>query len=290
MNVTEKIRSGPIRLLPAWIKAAHTPLRPLSFFLFAPLLILLLSGPCYSFSLGKDTDLYRKLRHSMVQKQIAARGIKDETVLNAMRNVPRHRFIPRRRRSSAYGDHPLPIGYGQTISQPYIVALMTQLLDPEKSHVAFEVGTGSGYQAAVLSRIVKQVYTMEIIPPLGEAAKTRLSELGFHNIAVRIGDGYYGWQKFAPFDCIVVTAASDHIPPPLIKQLKKGGKMVIPVGHPFQVQNLMLIVKTEKGEITTKNILPVRFVPFRRKWDQTEKRAPIPLSRFSKASPSGNSF
>jgi protein-L-isoaspartate(D-aspartate) O-methyltransferase len=143
---------------------------------------------------------------------------------------------------------------------------MTELLKPEKDDVALEVGTGSGYQAAVLSQIVKKVYTMEIVPPLGKAAEKRLKEVSYKNIEVKVGDGYYGWEKHAPFDCIIVTAASDHIPPPLIKQLKKGGKMVIPVGGPFQVQNLMLIEKSEKGEIKTKNILPVRFVPLRRKW------------------------
>jgi len=202
----------------------------------------------------------------MVDKQIAARGIDDESVLGAMRDVPRHLFVPKKKRSSAYGDFPLPIGYGQTISQPYIVALMTELLKPEKNDVALEVGTGSGYQAAVLSQIVKKVYTMEIVPPLGKAAEKRLKEVSYKNIEVKVGDGYYGWEEHAPFDCIIVTAASDHIPPPLIKQLKKGGKMAIPVGGPFQVQSLMLIEKSEKGEIKMKNILPVRFVPLRRKW------------------------
>jgi len=202
----------------------------------------------------------------MVDQQIAARGIEDERVLQAMRDVPRHLFVPKGRRGSAYGDFPLPIGYGQTISQPYIVALMTELLEPEKDDVALEVGTGSGYQAAVLSRIVKEVYTVEIIPPLGKAAEKRLKEVAYENIKVKIGDGYYGWEEYALFDCIIVTAASDHIPPPLIRQLKRGGKMAIPVGGPFQVQNLMLVEKSGEGEIQTRNILPVRFVPFRRKW------------------------
>jgi len=201
----------------------------------------------------------------MVEEQIAARGIDDENVLQAMRDVPRHLFVPKRKRSSAYGDFPLPIGYGQTISQPYIVALMTKLLDPERDDCALEVGTGSGYQAAVLSQIVRKVYTVEIIPPLGKAAEKRLKEAAYENITVKVGDGYYGWEEYAPFDCIIVTAASDHIPPPLIRQLKKGGKMAIPVGGPFQVQNLMLIEKSEEGEIQMKNILPVRFVPLRRK-------------------------
>jgi protein-L-isoaspartate(D-aspartate) O-methyltransferase len=202
----------------------------------------------------------------MVNKQIVARDIYDQKVLQAMRDVPRHMFVPKGHRRSAYKDSPLPIGYGQTISQPYIVAFMTELLKPEKDDVAFEVGTGSGYQAAVLSQIVKRVYTMEIIPPLGNAAEKRLKEVGYDNITVKVGDGYNGWEEYAPFDCIIVTAASDHIPPPLIKQLKNGGKMAIPVGTPFQVQSLMLIKKSEKGEIQIKNILPVRFVPLRRKW------------------------
>jgi protein-L-isoaspartate(D-aspartate) O-methyltransferase len=220
----------------------------------------------YCFSLQGDSERYKKLRYKMVDRQIAARGIEDEKVLIAMRDVPRHLFVPEGRRSSAYGDFPLPIGYGQTISQPYIVALMTELLEPEKDDIALEVGTGSGYQAAVLSQIVKKVYTIEIVPPLGNAAEKRLREVEYKNITVRVGDGYYGWEEHAPFDCIIVTAASDHIPPPLIKQLKKGGKMAIPVGHPFRVQNLMLLEKSEEGEIQMKNVLAVRFVPFVREW------------------------
>ena len=200
----------------------------------------------------------------MVNQQIAARDIYNQKVLQAMRDVPRHLFVPERRKKSAYGDFPLPIGYGQTISQPYIVALMTDLLKPEKDDIALEVGTGSGYQAAVLSKIVKKIYTVEIITPLGKAAEKRVNELGYKNITVRIGDGYFGWEQYAPFDCIIVTAASDHIPPPLVKQLKNGGKMAIPVGKPFQVQKLMVVEKSEKGEIRIKNILPVRFVPLRR--------------------------
>jgi protein-L-isoaspartate(D-aspartate) O-methyltransferase len=229
--------------------------------------ILLYSCRICSCSLVEgDSEQYKRLRYRMVDQQIAARGIEDEHVLQAMRDVLRHLFVPEGRRGSAYGDFPVPIGYGQTISQPYIVALMTELLEPEEDDVALEVGTGSGYHAAVLSRIVKEVYTVEIIPPLGRAAEKRLKEAACENIRVRIGDGYYGWEEYAPFDCIIVTAASDHIPPPLIKQLKRGGKMAIPVGSPFQVQNLMLVEKSGQGEIQTRNILPVRFVPFRRNW------------------------
>lgn len=219
----------------------------------------------YCSSFDKDNQYYEKLRYKMVDQQIAARGIFDKGVLQAMRDVPRHLFVPEKRQRSAYGDFPLPIGYGQTISQPYIVALMTEWLQPKSNDIALEVGTGSGYQAAVLSRIVKKVYTIEIITPLGKAAEKRLKEMEYKNIIVKVDDGYFGWEQYAPFDCIIVTAASDHIPPPLIGQLKKRGKMAIPVGMPFQIQKLMLIEKSEQGEIRVKNILPgVIFVPFRR--------------------------
>ncbi len=234
---------------------------------FLAVLLLLPGDPSYCLLRKDDSGRYQELRYEMVAKQIAARGVKDDRVLQAMRDVPRHLFVPRKSRRSAYGDYPLPIGYGQTISQPYIVALMTELLEPGKDHIALEVGTGSGYQAAVLSEIVKEVYTIEIIPPLGRAAEKRLKELAYENVSVRVGDGYYGWEEHAPFDCIIVTAASDHIPPPLIKQLERGGKMAIPVGHPFQVQHLMLVEKLDGGEVQTRSILPVRFVPFRRKWE-----------------------
>jgi len=235
----------------------------LVFFLFSSL-SLIFCHLSYCFSLHGDSQHYEKLRCKMVNQQIAARGIYDKKVLQAMRDVPRHLFVPERRRSSAYGDSALPIGYGQTISQPYIVALMTEWLEPERDDIALEVGTGSGYQAAVLSQIVKKVYTVEIITPLGKAAGKRLNEMGYNNIIVKVDDGYFGWEQHSPFDCIIVTAASDHIPPPLIKQLKNGGKMAIPVGMPFQVQKLMLVEKSEQGEMRIKNILPVRFVPLRR--------------------------
>jgi len=243
------------------IRANHTAL--LVFFLFS-YISLIFCRPSFCFSIHEDNQHYKKLRYKMVNQQIAARDIYDQKILQAMRDVPRHLFVPERRQSSAYEDFPLPIGYGQTISQPYIVALMTELLEPEKDDIALEVGTGSGYQAAVLSKIVKTVYTVEIITPLGKAAEKRLKEMGYKNITVKVGDGYFGWEQCAPFDCIIVTAASDHIPPPLIKQLKNGGKMAIPVGMPFQVQKLMLVEKSEKGQIRIKNILPVRFVPLRR--------------------------
>ncbi len=182
-------------------------------------------------------------------------------VMEVMARVPRHEFVPELQKSHAYENRPLPIGYGQTISQPYIVALMTDLLMVGSGAAVLEVGTGSGYQAAILSEIVQSVYTIEIIEGLAETAAERLKRLGFDNVEVRTGDGYYGWKEHAPFDGIVVTAAAGHIPPPLIEQLKPGGRMVIPVGGPFFVQQLMLVEKGEKGEIQTRQILPVAFVP-----------------------------
>ncbi|RLJ17194.1 protein-L-isoaspartate O-methyltransferase [bacterium endosymbiont of Escarpia laminata] len=185
----------------------------------------------------------------------------DPRVMEAMGTVPRHEFVPEAVKSSAYEDRPLPIGQGQTISQPYIVALMTDLMHPGPEQKVLEVGTGSGYQAAVLAELIDKVYTIEIIEELGEQAADRFHRLGYDNITPRVGDGYYGWEEHAPFDAILVTAASSHIPPPLIKQLKPGGRMVIPVGGHFMVQQLVLIEKTEQGKIITHQILPVRFVP-----------------------------
>jgi protein-L-isoaspartate(D-aspartate) O-methyltransferase len=182
-------------------------------------------------------------------------------VREVMRAVPRHAFVPEDRVAEAYEDRPLPIGYGQTISQPFMVALMTDLLNVEPDDVVFELGTGSGYQAAVLSGLVREVYTVEIVEPLAESASERLARLGYDNVTVRAGDGYYGWEEHAPFDAIVVTAAGSHVPPPLIAQLRPGGRMVIPVGATFLVQHLMLVEKDAAGEITTSLVLPVRFVP-----------------------------
>ncbi len=185
-------------------------------------------------------------------------------VLDAMRTIERHLFVPDRRRSAAYDDRPLEIGYGQTISQPFIVALMTHLLDPEPDDTVLEIGTGSGYQAAVLSPLVRRVCTIEIITELGEAAAGRLVTLGYGNVETRIADGYHGWSECGPFDGIVVTAAADHVPPPLVAQLKPGGRMVIPVGGMFATQHLTLIEKARSGEVLTRQVLPVRFVPFTR--------------------------
>ena len=185
----------------------------------------------------------------------------DERVLEALGTVPRHQFVPSEQRPYAYQNRPLPIGYGQTISQPYIVAIMTDLLNPQPDDVVFELGTGSGYQAAVLAELVEQVYTMEIVEPLAERARETLQELGYRNVTVRAGDGYYGWEEHAPFDGIVVTAAGDHVPPPLVQQLKPGGRMVIPVGSRFFTQQLILVEKQEDGTVRSREILPVSFVP-----------------------------
>jgi protein-L-isoaspartate(D-aspartate) O-methyltransferase len=195
----------------------------------------------------------------MVREQIEARGIKSPEVLDALRKVERHRFVPQRYRLQAYMDYPLPIGAGQTISQPYIVALMTEVLDLDSSKKVLEIGTGSGYQAAVLAEICHAVYTIEIIESLGKRAEGLLSQLGYSNVRVRIGDGYQGWRAFSPFDGIIVTCAPSHIPEPLKEQLAEGGKMVIPVGV-RQIQELVLLVK-EKGHVKEQSILPVRFVP-----------------------------
>ena len=185
----------------------------------------------------------------------------DPKVIAAMAFVPRHEFVPAAMKPFAYGDRPLPIGYGQTISQPFIVALMTDLLRVEKDHTVLELGTGSGYQAAVLAPLVRRVYSIEIIPGLAESAAATLERLNYANVTTRAGDGYYGWPEAAPFDGIVVTAAASHIPPPLVEQLKPGGRMVIPVGGPFAVQHLMLVEKQADGRVRTRQLLPVRFVP-----------------------------
>lgn len=188
----------------------------------------------------------------------------DREVLQAMRTIPRHEFVPEDVRPLAYADRPLPIGYGQTISQPFIVAIMTGLLDPESSDKVLEIGTGSGYQAAVISPLVDEVFTIEIVPGLGERAGETLKRLGFENVKTKIADGYYGWPKEAPFDGIIVTAAASHIPPPLIRQLKPGGRMIIPIGGPFAAQQLMLVEKRADGRTTSRQVMPVQFVPFTR--------------------------
>jgi protein-L-isoaspartate(D-aspartate) O-methyltransferase len=200
----------------------------------------------------------KAMREKMVETQIKARGVKDPRVLSALLKVERHRFVPEEHLNSAYSDQPLPIGEGQTISQPYIVALMTELLELKGEEKVLEIGTGSGYQAAILGELAKEVYTIEIIESLASMAKKRLSEFGYQNIKVKAGDGYLGWPEAAPFDAIIITAAPDHIPKPLIEQLKEGGRMVVPVGT--YTQELKKIIK-RSGKIETIDIIPVVFVP-----------------------------
>jgi protein-L-isoaspartate(D-aspartate) O-methyltransferase len=206
----------------------------------------------------QDTGFYRKAREAMVQQQIASRGVRDQRVLETMRKVPRHLFVPPQMQPYAYLDTPLPIGYDQTISQPYIVGFMTEALKLKPGDRVLEVGTGSGYQAAVLSGLVREVYSIEIVKPLATAAAERLERLGYANVTVRAGDGYRGWPEAAPFDAIMVTAASDHVPQPLLDQLAPDGRLILPVGRYFQ--SLMRIERTVKG-FKRENLLPVRFVP-----------------------------
>ena len=201
-----------------------------------------------------------KDRHQMVRTTIQDRGISDPRVLAAMQTVPRHRFVPDRLLSVAYADRPLPIGEGQTISQPYVVALMTESLNLSGNHRVLEIGTGSGYQAAVLAKIVQEVYSIEIKEKLHRESSRLLKDLGFANVKTRHGDGYFGWREAAPFDAIMITAAINHIPPPLLKQLTEGGRLILPLGNPFSYQNLTLVTKTG-GNFTTKQITGVLFVP-----------------------------
>ena len=206
---------------------------------------------------------YTSQREQMVKWQLQARDINDVATLAAMLNVPRHEFVPESKKVRAYTDGPLPIGNGQTISQPYIVAFMTQALLLEADHRVLEIGTGSGYQAAVLAKIVDSVYTIEIVADLAKAAKNRLKDLGYTNVVIKWGDGYHGLPTKAPFDAIMVTAGADSIPQPLIDQLKVGGRMIIPVGPHHGIRQLVLITK-KKNKIIQKNLMPVRFVPFTR--------------------------
>jgi len=207
---------------------------------------------------AQPPDPFLDLRRDMVDQQIRRRQVRAPDVLRAMEEVPRHRFVPDHQRNSAYVDAPLPIGDGQTISQPYVVALMTELLELDGDSRVLEIGTGSGYQAAVLSRIAKEVYSIEIRESLGEAARSLLDDLGYDNVQVRIGDGYQGWPDAAPFDGIIVTAAPERVPQPLVEQLRIGGKMVVPVGR--FLQELLVITRTEDG-IQTREVAGVRFVP-----------------------------
>ncbi len=212
----------------------------------------------------RDEDDFYLERMKMVRSQIERRGVKDPAVLEAMRKVPRHEFVAPELQSRAYKDYPLPIGYGQTISQPYIVAFMTELLELQPTDKVLEVGTGSGYQAAVLAEIAKEVVTCEILEPLATRARKDLERLGYDNVMVHHSDGYWGYKEGAPYDAIIVTAAPGFIPPPLLEQLKPGGTMVIPVGEEGETQNLLLVKKDLDGKTRTRNVLPVRFVPFTR--------------------------
>ncbi|MFN3966473.1 MAG: protein-L-isoaspartate(D-aspartate) O-methyltransferase [Endomicrobiia bacterium] len=222
------------------------------------ILVLILLGFVFSWA---EVDFVR-LRREMVEKQIKARGVKNNRVIEALLKVERHKFVPEKYKNYSYEDYPLPIGYSQTISQPYIVAFMTELIEPSSHDKVLEIGTGSGYQAAILAELCKEVYTIEIIPELGRQAEKLLKELGYKNIKVKIGDGFYGWEEYSPFDGIIVTCAPEYIPEPLIQQLKEGGRMVIPVGDYFQE---LILVRKIKGKIEKKKIIPVRFVPMRGK-------------------------
>ena len=208
---------------------------------------------------GIPADAWEGPRREMVRTQLKARDITDGAVLAVMERVPRHLFVPESERFRAYADHPLPIGLRQTISQPYIVAYMTQALQVEEGDRVLEIGTGSGYQAAVLSHLAAEVYSIEILPALAEQAGERLSVLGYDNVRVRAGDGYFGWPEHAPFDGIMVTAAPDHVPPRLVEQLAPGGRLVMPVGESYQ--ELIRITRDEGGETALERLLPVRFVP-----------------------------
>ena len=209
---------------------------------------------------GNDREAERL---TMVTEQIVARGVKDPETLAAMGEVPRHRFVPAAQAAFAYADRPLPIGHGQTISQPFIVAYMTAIIEPGPGKKVLEIGTGSGYQAAILAATGAEVFSIEIIPALAKTAAESLQQLGYTSVKTKAGDGYFGWAEHAPFDAIIVTAAAEFVPPPLIEQLKEAGLMVIPVGSPFFVQTLMLVQK-RGGATTSANLMPVRFVPFRR--------------------------
>lgn len=234
--------------------------------------LVLLSVFFLSFSCGEvrgegEYDAQRAEMVRQIEKNVQQtrhyidRETLDPRVMEVMGEVPRHQFVPENQQKYAYENRPLAIGHGQTISQPYIVALMTDLLEAGNNDRVLEIGTGSGYQAAVLAKLVDQVYSIEIIEPLGKMAEKRFRLLGFDNVQTRIGDGYYGWQDRAPFDGIIVTAAAGHVPPPLVRQLKVGGRMVVPVGSGFQTQQLLLVTKESDERITARQILPVVFVP-----------------------------
>ncbi len=225
-------------------------------------MVNLIIGICLILNACMQDD-FTTARNAMVKNQLIAKGISDKATLEAIRTVKRHKFVPPELAHVAYRDGPLPIGEGQTISQPYIVAFMTEKLELKPHYKVLEIGTGSGYQAAVLAEIVEKVYSIEIVEPLGLKAKKLLKTLNYNNVEVVIGDGYKGLKEQAPFDAIIVTAAAETIPPPLIEQLKEGGKMIIPVGSQYRVQRLVLLEKKD-GKVKRKDVLSVRFVPFTR--------------------------
>ncbi len=231
----------------------------ISFFLQLTMLLACVNAEGQS--VENDTLFYQLLRQAMIENQIIDRGVSDERVIKAMNDVPRHLFVKESLRDLAYADGPLPIGYNQTISQPYIVAYMTEILQPDTHHIVLEVGTGSGYQAAILSKLVNHVYSIEIIPELGKEAANRLDKLGYDNVTVKIGDGYNGWEEHSPFDRIIVTAAPEQIPKKLVDQLKSGGLMVLPVGKTSFGQDMRVVKKDKTGQVTTQETIPVRFVP-----------------------------
>jgi protein-L-isoaspartate(D-aspartate) O-methyltransferase len=211
---------------------------------------------------SKRSAMLEEIRkHVRMTRDDIGKSELDARVLAALDKVPRHEFVPASQRQLAYENRPLPIGYGQTISQPFIVAIMSDLLNLQKDDAVLEIGTGSGYQAAILAELASRVYSIEIVPELGEQAAERLKRLGYDRVQVKIGDGYYGWPEHAPFDAIIVTAAPTQIPPPLVQQLKPGGRMIIPVGGRFLTQYLVLVEKDVEGEVHTRELLPVQFVP-----------------------------
>jgi len=227
--------------------------------LLIPFILIFFASNLFA-GLAADSPEFKAAREKLIRDTIEGRGISDPQVLAAMREVTRHNFVPANIISKAYRDTALPIGEGQTISQPYVVALMTASLKLDRRHRVLEIGTGSGYQSAVLAKIVKEVYTIEIKKKLHQSATRLLNNLGFDNVKTRHGDGYFGWQEAAPFDAIMITAAVNHVPPPLLKQLKDGGLLILPLGNPFSYQNLTLVIKNG-DDYTTKQITGVLFVP-----------------------------
>lgn len=257
----------PARIVAAWMdRATRRAWRWLK-----PGLACVVPGACAQPSSMPD-DPHMQQRARMVERQMVRRGIDNLRVLDAMRKVPRHLFVAPEQARHGYDDRPLSIGHGQTISQPYIVALMTQLAAPRQGDRVLEIGTGSGYQAAVLAELASEVYTIEIVEPLAAEARQRLEQLGYGNVSVRAGDGYGGWPEHAPFDIIVVTAAPERIPQPLLDQLGPGGRMVVPVGAQLPGQQLQLIDKQDDGSLRTTRVAPVRFVPFTRDEEASDAR------------------